>query len=133
MAFSTFFDFAMLVFLKTARTERDRVIKLHARADLRRLTDDYTSTVIDEKVFANFRARVDIDPGTAVRPLGHDAWDQRHFVVKEMRHSVNGDGFQRGVSENDFLIAFRSRIAFVSSVDVRPKQSAHRRQLLQKD
>ena len=51
MAFSTFFDFAVLVFLKTTRTERDRVIKLNARADLRRLTDDYAGTVIDEKVF----------------------------------------------------------------------------------
>src|SRR5438874_10140283 len=125
MAFPAFFNFAVLVLLKTARTERDRVIKLNARADLRCLTDDHTSTVIDEKVWADLRAWVDIDPGAAVRPFGHDPWDQRDFVIKEMRHSINSDRFQRGVSENDFFVASRSRIAFVSGVDVCPKQSAH--------
>src|ERR1700747_1824100 len=109
MTLPAFFDFAVLVFLKTARTERDRVIKRHARPDLRRLTDHYARPVIDEKVFANFRTRVNVDPGAAVRPFGHDAWNQRHLAVKEMRHSINSDGFQRGVSENDFLIASRSR------------------------
>ena len=132
MAFSAFFNFAVLVLLKTAGTERDRVIKLNARADLRRLTDDYPSTVIDEKVFTDFCAWVNVDSGTAVRPFGHDARYQRHLLVKEMRHSMNGNRFQRGISENDFLIASRRRIAFVGGVDVRPKQSAHRRQLLQK-
>src|SRR5207249_8513263 len=111
MAISTFFNFAVLVLLKTTRTERDRVIKLNARADLRRLTDNYTGAVIDEKILADLRARVNVDPGAAVRPFGHDPWDQRDFVIKEMRHSINSDRFQRGVSENDFFVASRSRIA----------------------
>ena len=130
MAFPAFFDFAVLVLLKTARTERDRMIKLHARADLCRFTDDHAGAVIDEKVWADLRARMNVDPGAAMRPFGHDAWNQWHFVVKQMRHSINGDRFQRRVSENDFLVASRGRVAFVSGVDVRPKQPANRRQLL---
>src|SRR5437899_10390551 len=102
MAFPTFFDFAVLVLLKAARTERDRVIKLNARPDLRCLTNDYAGTVIDEKVFADFRAWVNVDPGAAMRPFGHDARNQRHFAVKAMRDSINSNSFAPGVSKYEF-------------------------------
>src|SRR6266542_1965597 len=115
MAFSTFFDFAVLVLLKTARTERDRVIKLNARPDLRCFTNDYAGTVIDEKVFADFRAWVNVDPGAAVSPFGHDAWNQRHFVVKEMRHSINGNRFKNSLKTSS---AFAS---VVSSGGILPR------------
>src|SRR5437899_3079319 len=125
MAFSTFFYFAVFVLLKSARTERDRVIKLNARADLRGLTNYHAGAMVDEKMRANLRARVDVDTGAAVRPLSHDARNQWHFVVKQMRHSINGDRFQRRISENDLFVAFRSRIPFVSSVNVSPKNATH--------
>src|ERR1700741_4495329 len=121
MAFSTLFDFNVLVLLKTARAQCDCVLKLHACTDLRRLTDDYASTVIDEKISANFRAWVNIDSGAAMCPFGHDPWNQRHFVIKEMRHSINRDGFQCGISENDLFVTPRSRITFVGCIDIRPK------------
>jgi hypothetical protein len=94
MAFSAFFDFAVLVLLKTARTERDRMIKLNARPDLCRFADDYASAVVDKKMRADFCPGMNVDPGTAVSPFGHNAWNQRHLVVKQVRHSMNGDGLE---------------------------------------
>src|SRR5450830_1161024 len=129
MAFSTFYYFAVLVLLKTARSERDRVIKLNACSDLRRLADYDAGAVVDKKMRANSRSGMDIDPSPAVCPLGHDARNQWHPVVQQMRHSISCDRFQRGISENDFFVAFCSRITFVRCVDVCPKHSAHAGQL----
>src|SRR4029450_10176087 len=124
MAFSAFFDFAVLVLLKAARTERDRVIKLNARADLRRFTDDYAGAVIDKKMRADFCPGMNVDAGTAVRPFGHDARNQGHLVVKQVRHSMSGDGLQRGISEDNFFVTSRGRVPFICGIDVCPKNSA---------
>ena len=74
---------------------------------------------------------MNIDPGSAVRPFGHDARNERHLVVEQVRHSINRDGFQCRISENDFLVTFRRRVAFIGGVDVRPKNATHWRQLRQ--
>src|SRR4029077_13067017 len=125
VAFSAFFYFAVLVLLKTARAERDRVIKLNARADLRRLTDYYASAVIDKKMRPNLRAWMDVDTGAAVGPLSHDTRDQWHLFVKQVRHSMDRDRFQRRIGQNNFFVARGSRIAFVGGVDIRPKKTPH--------
>src|SRR5437763_14843373 len=46
-----------------------------------------------------------------------------------MRHSLDGDGFQGGISQDDFLVALRRWIALIGGVDVLPKHLAHPRQL----
>src|SRR4030095_9873483 len=132
VAFSPFFDFAVLVFLKAARAERNRVVKLNTRADLRRLADHYASAMIDEKIFADLRAWMNIDAGSAVRPLRHDSWNQWHLIVKHVGQSINRNGFQSRIRENDLLVAFCSRVPFVGCVDIGPKHATYRRQLLQK-
>src|SRR5438876_6526850 len=124
MTLAALFDLAVLVFLKTARAERDAMIKFHARTDFGSLADYDAGPVIDEEMRSNFCARVDIDSGAAVCPFGHDARYQWHLVVQQVRHSVNGDRFQGRISKNDFLVAFRRRITFVSCVNVRPKQAS---------
>src|SRR5438874_13281991 len=99
MAFSAFFDLAVFVLLKATGTERDCMIKLNSRADLCRFADDHAGAVVDKKMRTDFCTRMNIDPSPAVCPLGHDARNQGHLIVKQVRHSMNGDGFQRGISK----------------------------------
>src|SRR4030095_8219752 len=120
--------FPVLILLKAARAERDRVVKLNACADLRRFTDDYTGAVVDKKMGADFCTGMNIDSGTAVSPLGHDARNQGHLAIKQVRHSMDSDCLQRGISENNFFVTPRSRIAFVGGIDVCPKNSPHCRE-----
>src|SRR6266566_9202339 len=46
-----------------------------------------------------------------------------------MRHSLDGDRFQRGISQDNFLVALRRWVALIGGVDVLPKHLAHPRQL----
>src|SRR6478735_3037562 len=89
-----FFPTQRLSCPERARDERHALVKFHVRPDLRRFANDYASAMVDEKMRANLRAGMNINPGPAVRPLGHDARNQRHLSVKKMRHSINGYGLQ---------------------------------------
>src|SRR6266699_5028370 len=46
-----------------------------------------------------------------------------------MRHSLDGDRFQRWISQDDFLVALRRWIALIGGVDILPKHLANPRQL----
>ena len=134
VAFPAFADVALIVLLKTARPERDAVVKLHVRADDAAFADDDAGAVIDEKVRADLRAGMDVDTGAAVRPFRHHARNEgQMFLVKEMRHALDGDGFDGRIRENNFFVADRSRIAFVGGVDIRPKHDADLRELGKKE
>src|SRR5207245_1069393 len=87
MTFAAFLDFAVLVLLKAARAEGDAVIELHPRTDLGSFANNNSGAVIDEKMRTDFGARVNVDPSPAVRPLGHDSWNQGQVhCVKNVRH-----------------------------------------------
>src|SRR4029077_9964055 len=58
-----------------ARDERHALVKFHVRPDLRCLANDHAGAMVDEKVRTDLGARMNIDPGAAMRPLGHDARD----------------------------------------------------------
>ena len=74
----------------------------------------------------DFCARVNVDPSPAVRPLGHDSWNQRQVhCVKNVRHSLNRNRLERRVGKNDFFVASRRRIAFKRCVDVGPKEATN--------
>ena len=70
------------------------MIKLNPRANLCRFTDDHAGAVVDKKMRTDFCTGMNIDPSPAVCPLGHDARNQGHLIIKQMRHSMNGDSFQ---------------------------------------
>src|SRR5437764_844976 len=127
-----FFSTQCLSGPERARDERHALVKFHVRPDLRRLANDHSRAVVDEEMRADLRTRMNIDPRAAVRPLGHDARNQRHLPVEQMRHSINSDRLQRRISEDDFLVSGGGRVAFVSGIDVRPQHAAHRGQLLEK-
>src|SRR5436309_8354782 len=128
MPLAALLDFAVLVFLKTAGTERNTVKQFYSRSDLACLANHYTRAMVYEKVRANLCARMDIDSRAAVRPLGHDARNQgQPLYVKLMRHPLDRDRFKRRISQNYFLIALRRRIALIGRINIRPQQFAHLR------
>src|SRR5207248_3836037 len=118
MAFSAFFDFAVFVFLKAARAQRDGMIKFHTRTNLSALTDYHTGAVIDKKMRADFRPGMNIDPGAALRPFDDDVGNQRHVAVKQVCLQVNGDSLARGISEYVLSITSRGWFAPIYVVDV---------------
>ena len=76
------------------------------------LTDDNASTVVDEEVFADLRAGVDVDTGLRVRVFRHHARDHRDLVLIQLVcDAVDEDGEHAGVREQDLLLAVSRRIA----------------------
>src|SRR5689334_13457104 len=124
------FDSALLVLLKAARSKRNAVIQLHPCPNFTALANDHAGTVIDKKVRTDFRSGMNIDTGAAVRPLSHDSRDERQIAqIKFMRHTLNGNGFQRGIREDDFLVTGGGWITLISRINIRPQHLAHGRQL----
>src|ERR1700737_2153090 len=77
--------------------------------------------MIDKKMRSNFSAGMNVDAGPTMRPLGHDSRQKRHFFVKQMRHSINGNSFKGGVGENNLFVTFRGGIALVGGIDIGPE------------
>ena len=64
----------------------------------------------------------------------HHARDERQiFLIKQVRHALDRDRFDRRIGEDDLLEAVRRRIAFVGGVDIRPEHLAQARQLREKE
>lgn len=77
-----------------------------------RLADDDAGAVVDEEIFADLRAGVDVNAGRAVGVLAHDARDERNFALVELvRHAVDEDRVQAGVGEDDLLLAAGGGVA----------------------
>ena len=77
MPLAALLDFAVLVFLETTRAQCDTVKQFYPRSNLACLADDYPCAMVDKKMRANLCARMNIDSRAAVRPLSHDARNQR--------------------------------------------------------
>ena len=75
--------------------------------------------MVDEEMTADARAGVDINSGLAMRPLGHHARHERKVLaVEKMRDTLDGDGFEEGVGENDFVAGARGGVTLVGCFDV---------------
>ena len=82
------------------------------------LTDDgggaYNNTggVVDEEVFPDGRAGMDVHAGDAVRILSHHAGQKRNLQQKQlMRHAVDSGRQQPRISKDDLVLAVRRRVA----------------------
>jgi len=75
MAFAAFLNHAVLIFLKAAGAERHGMVKFHPRADLSRFANHHAGAMVDEKMRSDLGAWMNVDPGAAVGPFSHDAWD----------------------------------------------------------
>ena len=99
MAFPTFLNPSFLILLKAASAQSYPVIQLHPVPDFAGLTDDNPGSMVDEKVRSDFSAGVDVDPGPAMCPLGHNSGDQgQFFEVKYMSRALDGDGFDARIT-----------------------------------
>ena len=97
---------------RAERAERHALIELDVVADDRRLADDDAGAVVDEEVFADLGAGVDVDAGRAVGIFAHDARDERHAaLIQLVRDAVDEDGIQTGVGEDDLLLAAGGGVA----------------------
>jgi hypothetical protein len=64
-------------------------------------------------------ARMQIHAGAGMRPLGHNAWNERNvFEIEIMSEPLNGNPFHKRISDNNFFFAERSRVAVEGSLNV---------------
>ena len=97
---------------RAERAERHALIELDVVADDRRLADDDAGAVVDEEIFADLRAGVDVNAGRTVGILAHDARDERNLALVELvRYAVDEDRVQAGVGEDDLLLAAGGGVA----------------------
>ena len=88
------------------RAQGHALIDLHMVADDGGFAHHDAGAVVNEEVFSNGGAGVDVNAGDAVGVLGHDPGQQRHPQgVEHMGQPVDGDGKQAGIAENDLVHA----------------------------
>ena len=105
VAFYAFHGVAVAVELKTFCTQRYALVNFYVPADGTGLADDHSRTVIDEKVFADVRARVDVDSRRAVRLFRHNTGQERNMpLIKRMRQPVDTHRFKTGVRQKYLLV-----------------------------
>ena len=99
--------------------EGNTLVDADVVADAAGFADDDTGAVVDEEVLSDSGSGVYVDAGSAVGPLGHDAWDQRYLgLVEFVGDSIGGDGLDAWVAKDDFVEAFCGRISGEGSGNV---------------
>jgi len=111
------------------RDQTHALIHLHVAADNGGFPHDRAGAMVHEEMGTNLGARMQVHPGASVRPLGHDAGDQRDVLeIQFMRHPLHRDGFNERIRDDDFLLAECRRVAVVRRFGVRLKQLPNTRQ-----
>src|SRR5262245_49917765 len=104
MPLVTAYQVALSVGRKAQCAECHTLIELDVPTDFRRLANHDARAVIDEKVIADLRARMDVDAGAAVSPLGHHAGNERNIeVMQHVSQSVDRDRFQSRIAEDHLV------------------------------
>ena len=102
------------------RAKRDAVVNLHMIADDARLADHRACAMVDKEVRSDPRARMQIHAGPRVRPLGHNARDERDVTLVELvRDALHRDRLHERIRHDDLLSAQRRRVAVEGRVHVR--------------
>ena len=104
MPFCALDDLAAGVFGERVRAECHALIKFDIVSDRCRFADHHAGAVVDEEPFADGRAGMDVDCRNAVRVFGHDARNHGDpSVIKNMRNALDRDGFESGITDDDFV------------------------------
>src|SRR5580693_1727095 len=99
--------------LEAFRPERHRLVEADVAPDDGRLANHDARPVVDEKSFADARARMNVDTRLRMRDLRDDAGDHRHAeIIERVRRPVTDDSGEARKTEDDFVDAFGGRIAF---------------------
>ena len=102
-------------------------------ADGRRFPDDGSRAVVDEEVGPNRCAGMEIDPGSAVRPLGHHAGNEGDVAqVKLVGQALGSDGLDERVGDDDLLFAQGGRVTLEGSLDIGGQDFSEARQVAEK-
>ena len=101
------------------RAQRDALIQFDIVANDRRFPDDNTCSVVNEKIFSDDRAGVDIDPRLAMCVFRHDPRDERNtFKIQDMGDPIYKNRKQAGIGYDDFRFAFGCGVPVVSRIHV---------------
>src|SRR5881409_2269070 len=130
MAIAPLDDPALGITGEVERAERHALVDRHLVPDLARLTDHHPGPVVDEEAPPDACPRMDVDAGTRVGVLAHDARDDRHTLrMEEVRQSIHRNRLKTRVGEDDLLERLRGRIAVVGRLDVGPQDGTNVRDL----
>ncbi len=114
---------------KTFCTERDRLIDAHAPANFRGLSDNDTSTVVDEKALVDFRPGMNVDSGRRMGEFCNDSCEQgRAEKIKFVRQVMMRHAGDTWIAEAHFLETLRGGISMVGGMNIGLEQCAHSRQ-----
>ena len=112
-------SFKELALTRRKRAESYALIEFYVPADFRCLADNDACSVVDEEVFADGRARVDVDTGLRVGILRHDTRDERHLSqIEFMSDSIDEDCVESRIGGDDCLLAQGRRVAVVAGLNV---------------
>ena len=101
--------------------ERHALVDRHPVADLGRLADHDAGAVVDERLGADARGRVDLDPGDRPGRVGERERHDRHArLVKRVGHAVDKDRLHTAPAGEDLERpdAARGRIALARGREV---------------
>lgn len=102
-----------------AGSQGDAVIHFHVFADDGGFAHDGAGAVVHKEIFPDARAGMQVHAGAAVRPLGHDAREERDvFLIELVGEALDGDGFDEGIGDDDFVPAGGGGVAIESGFDV---------------
>jgi len=91
-------------------------------ANLCRLADDHTHSVVNEEATTDRRPRVDFDPGKEAGDVrNHSRNDRDTAAMEPMGKTVCPDGVQAWRRQNDFEPGSRSRVAIPNGLHVFPQ------------
>ena len=100
-------------------TQSDTLIDLHMVADDGGLTHNDAGAMVDEEVFADGGAGMDVDTGDGMGVLRHDPRQHRNAqIVQNVGQPVNGDGEQTRIAENDLIHAVGCRVAGIKGLHI---------------
>ena len=109
----------VVFFRQRACSEGYSLIYAHVISYLRGFSDHYSSAVIYEEIFTYCRSRVNIDPGSAMGPLGHYPRHQRNIhLVQLMGDTISSDSFDARIAQHDLIQALSRRISHVGRLHI---------------
>jgi len=115
-------------FSDTQRTQGYALIELNLVANVDRLTNHHSGTVVNTESFTDPGTRMDIDTGNAVRVFGENSGNERHLKLKKfVRQPVYRDGVKSGVGSDNLSLTGRGGVAVKNSFGILEQHFIYKR------
>ena len=119
MALTALHQVAVFVLLEALGAQGHALIQLYMMANVAGLADYHAGTVVDEEIFTNVRAGMDVDTRQLMGVFGHHAGDHWQAQFKQtVGQTEDGNGFKSRVRQHNFLTGTGRRVALVGSLDI---------------